>query len=183
MAGIALLFSCNSSKEAASSSPDAAATQVTLSAPSHPFVKARRPIVVYRTKADYSQLVPVILNEARTQLTSYPDPVDVGTHSVPVQLDKGYLYDQRGIGPNVAYTSYTYAAYAQLKQVPAHEALLQSIVEKNPLLEMWNCTDAYYALEAKQGKAKTAEAQIALLNQLIASGFEGCKPLLEVEEE
>jgi len=178
-----LFTACHSSKEASVSETSVVneASTEAVSVPEHPFVMARRPVVIYRTKADYDQLVPVTLNATRKGLSNYPAPSDVSAQSVPVQLGNGYLYDRRGIGVNVAFTRYTYAEYAQLKQVPSQETLFESIVEKYPLTAMWYCTKAYYALESKQGKAQTAEAQITLLKQIIVSGFEGCQPLLEVE--
>ena len=37
------------------------------------------PIVVYRTRADYSQYVPVTLSNDKTQIVSYPSRFDLGT--------------------------------------------------------------------------------------------------------
>lgn len=159
---------CSSQKEG---------TRSVVEVPEHAFVQARRPIIVYRTSADYTQFVPVSLN-AQGQLLSYPAPTDVNEMSVPVQLKNGYLYDRRGIGQQVAFTSYTYEAYMQLSRVPSHEELLQSVVDKDPLVEMWDCSTIYRKMAEKQGGAVTAETQIALLNQIIDSGFEGCKMLV-----
>ena len=65
------------------------------------------PIVyVYKTKADYSHQVPVIMDEARTRILSYPAPGDLKMGNglrLPTVLNKGYLLDNKGIGPNVAF--------------------------------------------------------------------------------
>ena len=55
------------------------------------------PIVyVYKTKADYSHQVPVIMDEARTRILSYPAPGDLKMGNglrLPTVLNKGYLLD------------------------------------------------------------------------------------------
>lgn len=62
---------------------------------------------IYRTNGDYRDKVPVNLDAARSTVVSYPAPTDLT--ALPVQLADGYLLDLRGIGPNTAFTSYTYA--------------------------------------------------------------------------
>ena len=149
----ALLFSCKSGKNISQKNNDMS-------------VSAVEQTIIYKTIRDFSQLVPVIMNDDRTQIVSYPAPTDLlynGKPALPVQLINGYLLDNRGIGTNVAFTSYTYAEYAALKEVPSIEVLLSKIVEKYPLAEMYFCgrRDSYKNIDE--------------LNKLINNGFPNCQ--------
>ena len=69
------------------------------------------PVYIYKTREDYSHLVPVIMNDARTTIVSYPHPRDLRIGDklcLPTLLEKGYWLDNRGIGRNVVFLSYTY---------------------------------------------------------------------------
>ncbi len=100
------------------------------------------PILVYKTKNDYSNLVPVFLNDDRTEIVSYPDPKDIKVGSkffLPTSLQDGYLLDNKGIGKNVAFLKYTYEEYSKLKNLPTLEELYNNIIDKNPLIELCDC--------------------------------------------
>lgn len=130
-------------------------------------VLAPEPFIIYKTKADYNQLVPVILNETKTAIVAYPAPADLIKGEdlrVPLQLKNGYLLDVRGIGPNVAFTSYTYETYAALEQAPTLESLMEAIVDKDPLLEMYDCKKF---LDIKYDLKKA--------NRLVKSELEKCE--------
>lgn len=99
-------------------------------------------VYVYKTKADYSHQVPVIMNEERTRIVSYPAPIDLKSGNglrLPTPLNQGYLLDNKGINPHVAFLSYTYEAYSKLPEAPSIDVLLENIVEKYPLLEIYAC--------------------------------------------
>jgi len=103
---------------------------------------ALAPCIIYKTKADYSKNVPVILSDDKSKIVSYPDRKDVFYQdqlAYPTELDKGFLLDNRGIGPNVAFLDYTYAEYAALDQTPPAGELFARIIDKDPLLEMYHC--------------------------------------------
>lgn len=122
--------------------------------------------IIYKTIRDFSKLVPVTMNADRTQIVSYPAPTDLihnGKPALPVQLINGYLLDNRGIGTNVAFTSYTYEEYAALSEAPSMKVLLSKVIEKYPLAEMYFCgrRDSYKNIDA--------------LHQLIGNGFPGCQ--------
>lgn len=102
-------------------------------------VMATRPVTIYKTTKDYSQNVPVIMNADRTEIVSYPDPKDIRESGKPTQLNNGYLLDNRGIGENVAFLSYTYEEYSKLKTAPSRQQLMNSIIDKNPLTAIVNC--------------------------------------------
>lgn len=122
-------------------------------------------VFIYKTKADYANLVPVILNDAKTEIESYPDPVDVRHKPVPTPLRDGWLLDNRGISMNVAFTSYTYDEYAALKRAPACDELMQRIVDNNPLTEAYICAPRHTYGDDLADK----------LNKVIANGFQGCR--------
>lgn len=105
-------------------------------------VSTTRPVTIYKTTKDYSQNVPVIMNADRTAIVSYPDPKDIRESSKPTQLNNGYLLDNRGIGENVAFLSYTYDEYSKLESAPSREQLMNSIIDKNPLSKIVNCGHA-----------------------------------------
>jgi hypothetical protein len=99
-------------------------------------------LLVYKTKKDYRQLVPVLLSDDRKSIVSYPDPSDIkaqGTTAIPTQLKSGYLIDNRGIGENVAFLKMSYKEYAKLKSVPTVEKLYGMIKDKDPLIMLCDC--------------------------------------------
>jgi hypothetical protein len=100
------------------------------------------PTIVYKMKKDYSQNVPVILSDDKANIISYPAVEDVnlnGKYPLPALLSKGYYLDNRGIGPNVAFTLYTYEEYSKLPATPSVNELFISITNNNPILEMYDC--------------------------------------------
>ncbi len=110
--------------------------------------------IVYKTKNNYNDLVAVILSDDKSEIISYPAPSDVkkeGYNPNPTILKNGYLLDNRGINPNVAFINLTYQQYGELKEVPTLKKLFEMIVDKDPLLEMCNCgnRDSILNTEAK----------------------------------
>ncbi len=121
--------------------------------------------IIYKTKADYNDLVPVTMNESRTAIVSYPAPSDLvsgGIYMKPTELAEGYLLDNRGITPNTAFLDYTYEEYAALDPFPTAEELLQHVKVKYPLAEM------YYV-----GRTSSPD-KLHYYNSIIESGFAGC---------
>lgn len=126
--------------------------------------------LVYITRKDYSNYIPVILNDEKTRIVSYPHPSDIyfrGKLAYPTVLKNGYLLDNRGIGPNVAFLNFTYEAYSKLKNAPDMENLMNNILDKDPLVDMWNC-----------GARDRFKDEISDLNELIEGGFKNCKRLI-----
>lgn len=117
------------------------------------------PTLVYKTKADYNNLVPVLLSDDKSEIIAYPHPSDImvgGVLTKPTILNKGYLLDNRGVGANVAFLKLTYEEYAQLQEVPSLKELYALIIDKDPLLELCNC-----------GNGKVFEDKTKQLNGLI----------------
>lgn len=98
--------------------------------------------LIYKTKGNYNDLVPVLLSEDKKEIIAYPHPNDIKTgekFQYPTMLNNGYLLDNRGIGNNVAFLRLTYKEYSELKSLPSLEELYSYIIDKDPLIELCNC--------------------------------------------
>ena len=107
-----------------------------------PFMAAQARVVIYKTAKDYRNNVPISLSNDKTTIVSYPHPADLvlgENMALPAPLHNGYLLDNRGINKNVAFLKYTYTEYAKLKEVPTLQELQRSIIDKDPLTELWDC--------------------------------------------
>ena len=119
-------------------------------------------VKVYKTKSDYNDLVPVTLSEDGNSLVSYPHQSDLmrgGELRTPTKLKKGYLLDNRGIGPQTAFLDMTYRSFTVQKASPDAERIMKLIKEKNPMLELYDC-----------GLESSYTDKISQLNQLIEDG-------------
>jgi hypothetical protein len=128
------------------------------------------PCIIYKTKKDYSIYVPVMLSADKKNIVSYPDVKDIyfkGKLAYPTQLTDGFLLDNRGIGPDVAFLNITYEAYRDLEKTPSMDDFMKGILDKDPLTEMYRCGNrSQYADPEKE------------LNNLISSGnLKNCKRL------
>ncbi|HPE86503.1 MAG: hypothetical protein PHU97_06920 [Bacteroidales bacterium] len=128
-------------------------------------VLAEPPLIVYKTKGNYNQLVPVLLSSDKSHIISYPHPTDLlrgGTYTYPTPLDNGFLLDNRGITEDVAFLEYTYEAYTALDSIPNAETLYGLILDKDPL-------EAFYIM----GSRLRYDGNTAVLNQQIKDkGYE-----------
>ncbi len=100
------------------------------------------PAIVYKTKKDYFNLVPVILSDDKSKIVSYPAVSDIkigGEYTYPTKLFNDYLLDNRGITKNVAFLSLTYEEYGKLEKTPAPEELFKKIIDNDPLMEIYKC--------------------------------------------
>lgn len=139
----AALSGCSSAGEArqaapVTQAPHMAKNELTGRRPS----AATAPVHIYRMKKDYSRHVPVTMDAARTKVVSYPAPTDLklnGRFAYPTPLDNGFWLDNRGIGRNVAFLSYTYEEYSRLPEAPVADTLLKCIIDKDPLTEIHYC--------------------------------------------
>lgn len=136
-----VLIACNGTKKQAESSagPNSNAA-------------AGPPVIIYKTRVDYEQNVPVILSDDKQTLISYPGPEDLlvdGRMATPTRLPKGYLLDNRGINQNVAFLKLTYREYAALKQRPTPQEIQGMIIDRDPLTELCNCGSRYNYADEK----------------------------------
>lgn len=108
--------------------------------------KSGPPVIIYKTTKDYAKYVPVELSADKKTIVSFPAVTDVfyqGQLAYPSLLNQGFLLDNRGIGPNVAFLDYTYKAYANFKSTPPVNELEKHIMDRNPLIIMYNCGVRY----------------------------------------
>jgi len=128
------------------------------------------PCIIYRTRSDYSMYVPVSLSSDKDKIVSYPDIKDIYFNdklSVPTSLADGFLLDNRGIGVQVGFLSYTYEKYSKLSATPNAKDLMGLLLDKDPLVEMYQC--------GQRSQYKDIEQE---LNVLITSGkLNTCKKL------
>ena len=99
-------------------------------------------VYIYKTKKDYSKQVPVLMDESRSCIVSYPAPSDLlrnGKPTLPTPLEEGFWLDNRGIGPTVAFLSYTYEEYIALPKAPSYQDLINHIADKYPLTVIHAC--------------------------------------------
>lgn len=96
--------------------------------------------IIYKTKADYFDKVPIFLSEDKKTITGFPHPKDLmkgEKYSLPTPLIKGFLLDNRGIGQNTAFLKYSYDEYSKLNKAPNLEKLYDMILDPDPLLEIY----------------------------------------------
>lgn len=139
MAVIGGSLGCSSGKRVVANEANAnEVTSVTTASSGQSVAPAQAgpPVVVYKTTKDYSRNVPVGLSADGTRIVSYPAVSDVRGLPYPTPLADGYLLDNRGIGRNVAFLSYTYEEYAALPATPSPEELMEKVIDKHPLLEI-----------------------------------------------
>lgn len=107
-------------------------------------VLANAPVIVYKTKQDYSMQVPVTLSPDKSTLASFPAPSDVyfgGDLAYPVALENGYFLDRRGIDENSVFTKWTYYEYSRLSGTPNEKEIMNMLLDKDPFLEIYHCGD------------------------------------------
>ena len=100
------------------------------------------PTLVYKTKSNYNNLVPVLLSDDKMEIISYPHPKDLKVGhalALPTSLKDGYLLDNRGIASNVVFLKMTYEEYYKLDSAPSLKELYDLIIDKDPLTELCNC--------------------------------------------
>lgn len=125
--------------------------------------------VIYRTRADYNNLVPVTLSADGQKITSYPAPTDVNpATSTPLALHDGYLLDRRGISQYTAFLDYTYEQYAALPTAPPVDTLLAHIRDRQPLT----------ALVRLPIHVQEATSDLNAVNAYIDNGFEDCEVII-----
>jgi hypothetical protein len=133
-------------------------------------------IMVYKTRKNYNNLVPITISEDKKLLFYYPAPTDIkigNAYAVPTPLHKGYLLDRRGISLLSVFTKYTYKEYGRMKAVPTPDMLMDHIKDLNPMVELYDCGTG------------NATNSVAMLNKLIDSNqlTEKCKLVTSTGEQ
>ena len=104
-------------------------------------ITALNPIVVYKTVADYHNLVSVVLSSDKTKIVAYPGPSDAG-HEYPTVLHNGYFIGSMpGEGsPNGAFLNLDITKYSQMPEYSlTTDQLYNLVLDKNPFSEIYYC--------------------------------------------
>jgi len=97
---------------------------------------------VYKTKGDYSKLVPVIITDDKSAIESSPLPSDLfvdGQFLYPAKLAQGYFLGRHGIGPQTAFLKWDYEKFFQDGALLSKKELNSLILDADPFLEMYHC--------------------------------------------
>jgi len=108
------------------------------------------PIVVYKTKLDYSNNITIQLSKDKKKVTCTPGPQDAA-HQRPIQLADGYLL-KRMCGDAV--TSITYDDFIQSTKSYTSAEWLSFVIDTDPYLEKYEC-------------CKCADQDTAVINDMI----------------
>ena len=81
----------------------------------------------FRMTGDYSDNVAITL-DSNGNLTYFPAPSDITADSRPIKLVDGWWLNRQGLGQNSVFTTYTFAEYAELPEVPSPEQLKKAII-------------------------------------------------------
>jgi hypothetical protein len=98
---------------------------------------ASEPVVIYKTRNDYRNLVSVQLSADGKTVTAFPAPSDVRGQR-PVPLADGYLL-KRMVGD--AFLSLSIEDYADHSPRFSAEELLRLIFDRDPYLEKYDCSN------------------------------------------
>lgn len=131
-----LLLNCSPQKKSSSVGTDNQKDEFT------PVFSLQPGVIIYKTRGDYRNLVPVLLSEDKSKIIAYPHPGDLridGRWLKPELLEGGYLLDNKGIQLNMAFLTFTYEEYSNLENVPPLEILYKKIEDKNPFIEFCDC--------------------------------------------
>lgn len=154
-------FGCSGTKQSKIKTPDNKNDKKTVEI-------ASIPTYIYKTRSDYYNNVPVLLSKDKKSIISFPAPEDIlsdGKPTYPTRLNHGYLLDNRGININVAFLKLTYQEYSQLKSLPSPEALIEMILDNDPLTELCDCGPRVHFKD------------VSMVNEMINNNFKKCKRL------
>jgi hypothetical protein len=112
------------------------------------------------------------MNKERTKITGFPAPEDLiinGELQTPIKLNDGFYYDRRGVSSNTVFIEMTFEQYSKLKTAPSTSELKQMIIDKNPIIELYNCPSL------------SQNSDIKTINRLIQEGFPKCKKVINTK--
>ena len=108
--------------------------------PTKPMVKGGEEVravlnaTIFKMNGDYADNVAITLNSDGS-IAYYPDPSDISESSSPVALGNGWYLNRQGIGPESKFTSFTFEEYKNLKSLPSHQELVESIIPEAAVTE------------------------------------------------
>lgn len=129
--GSAIAFTaCTKHKSTARFCPTGSGSPIVRSA-THPCGVG--PLVIYKTRYDYSNNISVLLSADKAQVLAFPGFTDV-TVQHPIPLANGY-YAKMMLGD--AFTSYTFADYAAHGTNYTDQEFLDHLIDCAPFTEYW----------------------------------------------
>ena len=96
---------------------------------------ASGPIIVYKTKQDYSNNITIQLSKDKKKVTCTPGPQDAA-HQRPIQLADGYLLKSMC---GDAVTSVTYDDFIKSTKSFSSAEWLSFVIDTDPYLEKYEC--------------------------------------------
>ena len=102
------------------------------------------PIVVYKTKGAYENLVAVVLSKDKLKIVAYPGPSDI-VHEAPIPLHSDYFIAlMPGAGSlDGAFLNLNDAKYSKMPEFTYTPGQLYNMIfDQNPFTEMYDCTKA-----------------------------------------
>lgn len=127
----------------------------------------KRRVLIYRTVANFDKYVPVLLSSDKSRIVKFTDYGSLSANLAPISLKDGYLLDNWQINVNVAFLEFTYKEYNKLQLYPVQESLIEHVLVKKPLTELWDC-----------GFLSEDEITVERLNELIDNNFIDCISLI-----
>ena len=93
---------------------------------------------VFKLSGDFSDKVPVTMNEDQTEIVAYPS-IEGIMQKKPTPLGNGYFMDNGLINPNVVFINMKIEEYAALKTAPSLATMQELIISKQPFERICNC--------------------------------------------
>jgi hypothetical protein len=103
---------------------------------------ATPPLIIYKTKANYNDKIPVTLSSDKAEIVSYPGSKDVfykGKLATPTELSNDFLLDNRGIDEHVAFLDISYESFSRMMRPLSKEQMFEMILDNDPIIEMYRC--------------------------------------------
>ncbi len=102
--------------------------------------------IIYRTRGNYNQLVPIRMANEKTVIATIPiiEEIKAMKEEIePIVLNNGFLLDRANININSAFINMTYEDYADLKQVPELSEFFKLIIDDEPFVDFYECEQRF----------------------------------------
>lgn len=119
------LSSCASKEETITAMPVAPLTPVVIGGT--PLATPSPKAIAYKMIGSATAANVPIQVDGDGNVLSYPDPMDL-KDAAPIQLQKGYLLDRRGVSANTRFLTFTYSEYSALQAPPSPAELKAAII-------------------------------------------------------
>lgn len=130
---MAILWGCShKTSDNTTSSDGDAPVPIAVSLPPAAFMPKATAIKI---DSRYADKVAVTL-DGSGKLSYFPAPSDISASSAPLELCGGWWLNRQGISENSVFTTYTFAEYAALKEVPSPQQLIQAVIPGSGVEEM-----------------------------------------------